>query len=180
MHLVDQEERASAGGPGDLADLAHKIGEVLLGIAGVGDPGGGFHIELQLHAGGHGNAERLHHAECAVDALLDAVLSAHLAQQPRRHPRERHSEVRLGSDLLDVGGRPARLGGEHVELHQQDRLAHAAQAGVDQAALIAAAGQPLGQRLEVLEVAVATGERRGLSSGAWRVGVLPLLHGDVF
>ena len=49
VHLVDQEQRAGAGGLGDLADLAHQVGEVLLGVAGVGDPGGGLHVELELH-----------------------------------------------------------------------------------------------------------------------------------
>ena len=128
--------------------------------------GGGLHVELELHAGGHRDAEGLDHAQCAVDAVLDPVLAAHLAQQPRGHPRERDAEVGLRADLLDVGGRPARLGREHVELHQQHRLADAAQARVDQAALVAAGAEPLDQRLEVLEVAVAAGEVRRLASGA--------------
>ncbi len=126
--IIDQEQRAGTGDPGDLTDLAYQVGEVLLGIARIGDPGSGLDVELELHAGGHRDAERLDHAQCAVDAVLDPVLAAHLAQQPYRHPRERDAKIRLRSHLLDVSGRPACLGGEHVELHQENRLAYSAQA----------------------------------------------------
>ena len=146
------------------------------GSPGVGDAGGGLDVELDLHAARHGEAERLDHPEGAVDAVLDPVLAAHLAQQPGGHAGEGDPEVGLRADLLDVGGRPARLACEHVELHQQDRLADPAQPRVDEAALIAAAAEPLDQRLEVLEVAVAAGECRRLSTGTRGVRVLALVH----
>ena len=75
---------------------------------------------------------------------------------------EGDAEVGLRADLLHVGRRPAGLGREHVELHQQHRLADAAQAGVDQAALVAADAEALDQRLEVLEVTVAPASVGGL------------------
>src|SRR5207245_1828458 len=106
----------------------------------------------------------------------DAMATTHLAQQPGGHPRERHTKVGLRADLLNVGSRPAGLRGEHVELHEQHGLAHTAQAEVDLAALILTAGQALDQRLEVLEVAIATCERGRLATRAWSVGILPLVH----
>jgi len=90
--------------------------------------------------------------------------------------REGEAEVGLGADLLHVGRRPAGLAGEYVELHQQHGLADAAQAGVDEAALVAAAAEALDQRLHVLEVGVAAGEDGRLAAGSWRVGVLALVH----
>src|SRR2546430_14389360 len=65
----------------------------------------------------------------------------------RSHASEGDPEVRLRTHLLHVGCRPAHLAREHIELHQQHRLADPAQAGVDEAALVAAAAQPLDQRL---------------------------------
>lgn len=149
MHLIDQEERSRAGEPGDLADLAHEVAEILLWVAGVGHAGGDLDIELELHACWHCDAEGLHHAQGAIDTVLDPVPSTHLAQQPRRHPRESDAEVGLGPNLLNVGRDPACLDGEHVQLHQQHGLAHSTQARVDEAAVIAAGGEPLDQRLEV-------------------------------
>jgi hypothetical protein len=111
-----------------------------------------------------------------LDATLDPVLAAHLAQKPRRHAREGDAEVRLRADLLHVGRRPASLAREHVELQQQHRLADPAQARVDKAALIAAAAQPLDQRLHVLQVRVATGEDRRLPPGARRVRVVAFVQ----
>jgi hypothetical protein len=101
-----------------------------------------------------------------IDAIFDPVFATHLAQQPRRHPRECNAKIRLRSHLLDVRRRPARLGGKHVELHQKNRLAYAAQARVDEAPLVAAIGEPLDQRLEVLKVAITAGEVRWLAPGA--------------
>jgi hypothetical protein len=177
MHLIDQEQRPRTGRLRHLADLAHEVGEVLLGIAGVGQPGGGLDIELERDdPAGPGDAERLYHPERPFDALLDAVAAAHLAQQARRHPSEGHPEVGLRSDLLHVGGRPAGLGGEHVELHQEHRLADATQARVDHAALVAARGEALDQRLEVLELIVAASQRGWLSPGARGVGIVSLVH----
>ena len=115
-------------------------------------------------------------AECALDPTLDPVLAAHLAQQPGGHAREGEAEVRLGADLLHVGRRPAGLAREHVELHQQHRLADAAQARVDEAALVAACAQALDQRLHVLEVGVAAGEDGRLAASSWRVRVLALVQ----
>ena len=37
LHFVDQEKRPHAVGPRHLADLAEELGQVLLGIARVGD-----------------------------------------------------------------------------------------------------------------------------------------------
>ena len=79
VHLVDQEERARAARLRDLADLDEQLTEVLLGIAGIGDARGGLDVELELDRAGHGDAERLDDAERALDAVLDAVLAAHLA-----------------------------------------------------------------------------------------------------
>jgi hypothetical protein len=101
------------------------------------------------------------------------VLAAHLAYAPGGYARECEPEVGLGADLVHIGGGPAGLAREHVELHQQHRLADAAQARVDEAALVATAAQALDQRLQVLEVGVAAGEdgrfavRSGSRSG-WR------------
>ena len=162
VHLIDQKQRARPGRLSDLADLADQVGEILLGVAGVGQPGRGLDVELERHRAGHGDAERLDDTERTLDAFLHAMATAHLTQQPRRHPSEGHAEVWLGAHLLDVGGRPPRLGGQHIELHQQHGLAHAPQPRVDQAALVATGGQALGQRLEVLQVAVAAGEVGGL------------------
>ena len=52
VHLVDQEQRARPRLLGDLADLDDQLGQVLLGIAGVGDPGCGLDVELELHRAG--------------------------------------------------------------------------------------------------------------------------------
>ena len=161
---------------GDLSDLDDQLAEVLFGVAGVGDPGGGLDVELELHRAGDGDAECLHHAEGAVDAILDPVLAAHLAQQPCGHAGEGDAEVWLGADLLHVGGRPARLAGEDVELEQQDCLTDAAQAGVDQAAFVAAAALPFDQRLHVLQVGVAAGEDTRLAACAGGVGVVAFVH----
>ena len=139
-------------------------------------PGGGLHVELQLHPRRHRDAERLDHPQRALDAVLDPVAAAHLAQKACRHARERDAEVRLGAHLLDVGGGPPGLAGEHVELHQQHGLADAAQPRVDQAALVAPGREALDQRLEVLELAVTAGEVRRLATGAGRVWVLALLQ----
>jgi hypothetical protein len=69
---------------------------------------------------------------------------------------------------LDVSGRPPSLGSQDVELHQQDGLPDAAQAGVDEAAFVAAGLEPFDERLEGLDVLVAAppgsgacGRRRG-------------------
>ena len=50
MHLIDQEQRAGAGGLRDLADLAHEVAQVLLGITRVGNAGRGLHVEFELYA----------------------------------------------------------------------------------------------------------------------------------
>ena len=110
---------------------------------------------------------------------LTPVLAAHLAQEPGGHAREGEPEVGLRADLLHVGGRPAGLAREHVELHQQHGLADAAQARVDEAALVAAGAQALDQRLHVLEVGVAAGEDGRLAARSWRVRVLALVHSAI-
>jgi hypothetical protein len=79
VHLVDHEERARAARLGDFADLDQQFAEVLLGVAGVGDAGGGLDVELELDRAGDGDAERLDDAERALDTVLDPVLAAHLA-----------------------------------------------------------------------------------------------------
>jgi hypothetical protein len=38
VHLIDQEQGPRARDPSDLADLAHQVSQVLLGVAGVRDP----------------------------------------------------------------------------------------------------------------------------------------------
>lgn len=81
MHLIDEEQRAGASGLRDLTDLANEVGEVLLWIARVGDPGCRVDIELELHGSGHGDAEGFDDRERSPGALLDSVAPAHLSQQ---------------------------------------------------------------------------------------------------
>ncbi len=142
MHLVDQKEGAGLGALGHLSDLPQQIGEVLFRVARVGHSGGRLHVELDLEAGGDGQAEGLDHTESPFDAVPDPVLAAHLAQQPGGHARERKPEVGLGANLLHVGRRPAGLAREHVELHQQHGLADAAEPLHDHALLGGATLEP--------------------------------------
>jgi hypothetical protein len=90
--------------------------------------------------------------------VFDAVAAAHLAPQTGGHAGEGHAEVGLGADLLHVRRSPARLAGEHVELHQQYGLADASQARVNEAALVSSGAEALDQRLEAFQVQVAPGE----------------------
>jgi hypothetical protein len=71
VHLVDQEQCARTSDACHLADLTHEIAEVLLWIARIGDPRGGLHVELELHASWNRDAERLDHAQRAVHSVLD-------------------------------------------------------------------------------------------------------------
>lgn len=64
------------------------------------------------------------------------------------HAREGEPEVGPGTDLLHVGRRLAGLACEHVALHQQQRLADAAQAAVDEVSLGAAGADGVHQRHE--------------------------------
>ena len=75
-----------------------------------------------------------------------------------------------------VVAQPASLR-QDVELHEEHGLAHAAEPGVDEAALVGAGVEPLDQRLEALEVLVPPGQGAGLAPCSRRVGVVPLVHG---
>jgi len=66
--------------PGDVSDFDDQLGQVLLWIAGVSEAGSGLDVELELHRARHRDAERLDYAEGVVDAVLDPVLAADLAQ----------------------------------------------------------------------------------------------------
>jgi hypothetical protein len=74
-----------------------------------------------------------------------------------------------------VVAQPASLASTSSSISQHG-LADPAQPGVDEASLVGAGGEALDQRPEVLEVAIAAGEGRGLAAGAGGVGVVALLH----
>lgn len=176
MHLVDQEQGARLRALGHLPDLPQQVGQILFGIARVGHAGGGLDVQLDLEAGGDGQAERLDHPEGPLHPVPDPVLAAHLPQQPRRHAGEGDPEVGLGSDLGHVGGGPPGLAGQDVELHEQDGFSHPPQTRVDEAALVVAGGQALDEGLEVLQVLVPAGQGGRLAARPWGVGVVPLVH----
>jgi hypothetical protein len=176
VHLVYEEQGTAAGRARRLADLAQQVDEVLLGVARVRHSSRRRNVELQLDSSGADEAEGLHDTERPVDPLLHAVSTAHLAQQPRGHLGEGRPEVRLRPDLLHVGRRPPGLGGEDVELEEEDGLPYAAQPVVHEAAVRAAAGEDLDERAEVLEIAVPAGEVRRFPAGTGGVGVVPAMY----
>jgi hypothetical protein len=138
VHLVEEKQGAGLGALRHLPELGEQLGQVLLGVAGVGHARVGLDVELDPDAGGNGDAERLHHAEGSLHPIPHSLCPAHLPEETAGHAGKGKPEVGLGTDLHHVGGGPARLAGHHVELHQQDGLPHAAQAAVDEAAFVAA------------------------------------------
>src|ERR1019366_3251300 len=98
-------------------------------------------------------------------------------QQTIRHTGESGPEVSVRTHFLHVSRGPACLAGQDVELHEEHRLPYAAQAGVDQTALVGAGVEAFHQRLEALQVLVTSGQGAGLSSCSWGVRVVALVHG---
>lgn len=178
MHLVDQKQCAALCAGCGQTDLSQQVDQILLGVARVGNADDGLDVELELHPSGSDHAERLDHPKGPIDPIADTVLSAHLPQQTRCHLGEGGAEVGLRADLHHIGRRPARLGREDVELHEQDGLAHAPQAVEDPTALSATGGENLDQGAELLEVSVPAGQVRRLAAGSGGIGVVPPLHAE--
>jgi hypothetical protein len=177
VHLIDEEQGAASRRDRGLADLPEQLDEVLLGISRVGHPGHGSHVELQLYASWRQDAERFHHPEGSLDPVSDAVLAAHLPEQTRRHLGEGGAEVGLRADLLNVRRGPSSFGGQDVELHEKDCLAHPSQAVIDKAALGPAGAEDIDQRGELVEVRVPPGQVGRLAAGPGGVRVVPPLPG---
>jgi len=95
VHLVDEEQSTASRRGSSLSDLAEQVDKVLFGIARVGHPRDGFHIQFQLDPSGSEHTECLDHAKSSLDSVPDAVLAAHLAKQPRGHLGEGGPEVGL-------------------------------------------------------------------------------------
>ena len=177
VHLVDQEQGTGPAGARDLADLEEKRREIGIRVTAVRGP----RRRLDLDAGrepGRTEGEGLHDAERLPRPRTHPFLAAHRAQQPERQLGERCAEVGLRADLADVGGGPPLLAGEQVELEQQHRLADAAEAGEDQAAVGRPRAHTIEDEAELLELLVAAGEFERAAAGAGGVRVVSAVHKD--
>jgi hypothetical protein len=78
---------------------------------------------------------------------------------------------------FELAGSPAASNGGRAERIEEDGLADATQAGEDEGAFGAAAGDAFEDDVESLELAVAAGELGRTLTGAGGVGVADGIHG---
>ena len=161
LHLVDEQRDPDLELGGRLTDVDEQLGQVGLQVAGVGAAAFGLDVDADGEAPVRRRAQRegLEHAQRAFEAvppLSPAVRRAHrLIQRLRGESAERRVASRF--DLRDD---PAAALGHPAELVDQHRLADAAEAGEDQAAL----GEPRPRR-SIRTSNARTSSSRPASSG---------------
>ena len=120
--------------------------------------------------------ERLEHGEHVVDPVRVAVVRGQLADRHVQRGGDRAAQRLIGPGL-DLAGAPEAADRGRAQRVEQDGLADAAQAGEHQAALGAAAGDPLQHHVEGVQLAVATGQLGRALTGAGCVRVAYRIHG---
>ncbi len=194
LHLVDEHGDPAAGVRGEPRDVGEQLDEVDLDVPGVGpardcgriDPGLPPVPQPGRRRPGRGSRctrptagdvlalrERLEHPEDVV-ALL-AVRRAELADGEVQRGGERTAQ-RLVGPGLELARPPAPPDGGRPQRVEQHRLADTAQPGEDDAAFRPAAGDPLQDDVERLELDVTPGELRRPLPGARGVGVADGVH----
>ena len=168
---------ASAG------DLGEQLDEVDLDVAGVGAAACATATSIPgcqrsrsfAPSGARAQGERLEDAEHLVDAVGVVVADGEVADRAVQRGGERAAQVGLRPGL-DLARPPARADRHRAQLAEQHRLADAAQAGEHEAALGAAAGDPLEHDLERVELAVAARQLGRPLPGAGGEGVAHGIH----
>ena len=166
--------------------VGEQLDQVDLDVAGVGPaagrparrcPAATGRAAWRAPAGrsGRPQRERLEHAEELVDPVRRAVARGQLADGHVQRGGDRAAQ-RLVGPRLDLAGAPEPADGLRAQRVEQDRLADAAQAGEHQAALGAAAGDPLQDDVEDVQLAAAAGQLGRALAGARRVGVADRIH----
>lgn len=110
-HLVDQERRAGARRAATSPISRTKSVRSCSGSPESARPEATSTSSFSCIPEGTARLNALTTPSARSISLLDAMLAAHLAEQPCRHARERDAEVEPRADLLDVGRGPARLAG---------------------------------------------------------------------
>jgi hypothetical protein len=177
LHLVDEDRDARSDVRGQPGDLGEQLDQVDLDVTGVGAPAARGDVDARLPAlaqlralRGGALRERLEDPQHLVDALGIVVAHREVADGPVQRGGQRAAQVRLGPGL-DLARPPAGPDGHRAQLAEQHGLADPAQAGEHQAALRAAARDPLQHDLERVDLAVAPGQlgRALTCSGSERV-----------
>ena len=98
-----------------------------------------------------------------------------VADRPVQCGAEWAPEVRTGAGL-DLAGGPTALQGPRPQLAEQHGLADASQPGEHEAAFRSAAGDPLEQHVERVQLAVPAGELGRALTGAGGEGIAHGVH----
>src|ERR1700712_5731176 len=185
LHLVDEQRDADAQVAGERGDVGEQLDEVELEVAGVGPPPGGLDVNRRLPARptGHGLAvlelgaqrEGLEHSGDLVDPVRVAMAVADLAHRGVHGLGEGEAQRLLGT-RLDLAGAPGPCDRAAAQRVQQHRLADAAQPGEHHAPVGPAGGDALEGDLELLQLAVASGELWRALPGARGVRVAYWVH----
>ena len=119
--------------------------------------------------------ERLEHRQEVVDPVGRPVVRGELADRHVQRGRQRAAQ-RLVGPRLDLAGAPEPADGLRSQRVEQHGLADAAQAGEDEAAFRAAAGDALEHDVEDGQLPVATGQLGRALAGAGSVRIAYGIH----
>jgi hypothetical protein len=182
LHLVDEQGDARTHVGGDRRRVGEQLDQIDLDVAGVGAAAGRRHVDAglppvaQLRVGRcRPQCERLEHTEEVVDPVRRAVPGGQLAHGHVQRGRDRAAQ-RLVGPGLDLPGAPQPADGLRAQRVEQHRLADAAQPGEHEAALGAAARDPLQDDIEHVQLTAAAGQLGRPLTGAGCVGVAHRIH----